>query len=75
MDTVGGEELSYADCFAMMILIYLHLTVSVEMSRPRRSNEILFDVKWKKNEIIKDKMKLRLGRFFFRAEVIIEPRI
>lgn len=42
MDTVEGEAPSYAaDCFAMMILIYLHLTVSVEMSRLRRSNEIL----------------------------------
>jgi hypothetical protein len=42
MDTVEGvEEPKHADCFAMMILIYLHLTVSVEMSKPRRSNEIL----------------------------------
>ena len=45
MDMVEGVEApSYADCFAMMILIYLHLTVSVEMSKPRRSDEILFDV-------------------------------
>jgi hypothetical protein len=41
MDMVEGGAPSHADCFAMMILIYLRLTVSVEMSKPRRSNEIL----------------------------------
>lgn len=42
MDTVvGGGPLSHADYLAMMISIYLLLTVSVEMSKPRRSDEIL----------------------------------
>lgn len=41
MDTAEGEPPSHADCFATAILIYLHLTVSVEMSKPLRSNGIL----------------------------------
>lgn len=41
MDMVEGEAPSHADCSAMMILIYLRRAVSVEMSKPRRSNGIL----------------------------------
>lgn len=41
MDTVEGEAPSRADYSALMILIYLRLTVSVEMSKPRRSSGIL----------------------------------
>lgn len=74
MDTVEAEGLSYAaDCFALLILIYLHPTLSVEMSRLHRSNEILFDKRQKDclNHCKENEMKLRSGR----AEVIIEPRI
>jgi hypothetical protein len=48
LDTVEGAALRHADYyFAMMmkttkILIYLRLTVSVDMSKPHHSNEILF---------------------------------
>lgn len=47
LDTVEGAALRHADYYfamtkkTLMILIYLHLTVSVEMSKPRRSNGIL----------------------------------
>lgn len=50
MDMVEGEAASQADCFATMILIYLRLTVSVETSKPHRSNEILLK-KGYENEI------------------------